>query len=531
MGCIGLRPGAFFKASLLALRRGNPSGPVRHHCNPGCGMAHLFRLIVCVLLLASGSAFAVSSQSGWLWFSGNNPADGVAYTSHQAACVAAEATFPQTVPEGFALQGYHGQGALDGGGLYPCLWKRLDVAYGNIETTQAHAAAQGSGCPPNSSLVNGVCQCKTGYQQNTGGTACEVPPPPKNKCEKLAGTSAGDYSHDSGVNEAGNAPLYGDFSLSVDGCKVEVSNPTCAKNNALGGGWFICTGRAVYSGAECSTAAACTSNKPFGNPAAPPTPPEPNPSPDPADPDAPTPKPEEPRQAPCPAGQSPGQVNGTTVCAQSGPEGSAGTSEASVKNPDGSGTTTNSTTKCTTGSKCTTDTTTCTQIAGGSNGSCSTTTTTGTIQGVCSKDPGNSVCVAGAGGSGTPSAFGGDCAAGFKAVSDDAVINAMAEETFRQNCKVNPDTDSQALAKAEALKTGNQTGDNPNNGSVTVGPGNFDTTDAIGGGSACIADKSVSVMGSSFLLPFSRVCGSLEALGMVLLACSFLLAARIVTRG
>lgn len=65
---------------------------------------------------------------------------------------------------------------------------------------------------------------------------------------------------------------------------------------------------------------------------------------------------------------------------------------------------------------------------------------------------------------------------------------------------------------------------------VSIGPASFDTSDAIGGGS-CIADKSVTIAGSSISIPFSSVCGHLAILGNVLLAVSFLLAVRIVTRG
>ncbi|MFV0678266.1 virulence factor TspB C-terminal domain-related protein [Variovorax sp. tm] len=132
---------------------------------------------------------------------------------------------------------------------------------------------------------------------------------------------------------------------------------------------------------------------------------------------------------------------------------------------------------------------------------------------------------------GTQSSFGGACASGFSAKSDDAVVNAMAEETFRQNCKVNPDDASQILGRTEAAKTGNQTGTNPNNSSVAVGAGNFDSSDAIGSSGQCVGDQTVTVLRWTATLPFSRVCSSLDMLGLALLAVSSLLAARIVARG
>lgn len=131
----------------------------------------------------------------------------------------------------------------------------------------------------------------------------------------------------------------------------------------------------------------------------------------------------------------------------------------------------------------------------------------------------------------TQTGFSGNCAAGFKAVSDDAVINAMAEETYRQNCKVNPDEASQALAKTNVDKEGSQTGTLPGNAAVSIGPGSFDTSDALGGGAACMPDLTVSVLGRPQTLPFSVLCDYLGYMGGVLLAVSFLLAARIVTRG
>lgn len=154
-------------------------------------------------------------------------------------------------------------------------------------------------------------------------------------------------------------------------------------------------------------------------------------------------------------------------------------------------------------------------------------TTTEAQSGFCEKNSKDKQCD----GEGTDTSFGGTCAGGFKAVSDDAVINAMAEETFRQNCKVNPDDASQVLGRTEAAKTGNQTTDNPNNSAASIGPSSFDNSDAIGAGAVCVADKSITLFGHTGTLPFSKVCSSLELLGIALVAVSSLLAARIVTRG
>lgn len=107
----------------------------------------------------------------------------------------------------------------------------------------------------------------------------------------------------------------------------------------------------------------------------------------------------------------------------------------------------------------------------------------------------------------------------------------MAAETFRQNCKVNPDDGETTLAKAERVKTGDRTGDNPNNDKVSISSGAIDTSDALGGAAMCIGDKTINVMGlSPVTIPFSRWCDGFPLLGNLMLACSFLLAGVIILR-
>ncbi len=110
----------------------------------------------------------------------------------------------------------------------------------------------------------------------------------------------------------------------------------------------------------------------------------------------------------------------------------------------------------------------------------------------------------------------------------------MAKEQYKRNCKLFDDMSDPAIQKfiADSAKTGDRTSELPNNSDVVIGPGNFDTSDALaGGGSGCIADMTVTVAGHAATLPFSKVCGPLVLLGNVLLMCSFLLAGRIVLRG
>lgn len=107
----------------------------------------------------------------------------------------------------------------------------------------------------------------------------------------------------------------------------------------------------------------------------------------------------------------------------------------------------------------------------------------------------------------------------------------MAEEQYRRNCEtLRTDTEPSTWVAAEGQKTGNATDGNPNNSSVSIGPGNFDQSDALGGG-GCNLNKTVVVRGYSVALPFNVLCDPLAVLGQILVAVSLLLAARIVTRG
>jgi hypothetical protein len=117
------------------------------------------------------------------------------------------------------------------------------------------------------------------------------------------------------------------------------------------------------------------------------------------------------------------------------------------------------------------------------------------------------------------------------ATGDDPILNAMAKEQYTRNCEtLRTDTEPSTWVVAEGQKTGNAMDGNPNNGTVNIGPGNFDQSDALGGG-GCSLNKTVVVRGYSVALPFNVLCDPLAVLGQILVAVSLLLAARIVTRG
>jgi len=176
-------------------------------------------------------------------------------------------------------------------------------------------------------------------------------------------------------------------------------------------------------------------------------------------------------------------------------------------------------TTCTAAGSCSTTVTTVTTVNGGSPVT-STKTTTESKGEFCFANPAAKEC-----GDGEGSSFGGSCDAGFQCEGD-AVQCAHAKETHLQNCKLNKDTPERQLY--ESSKGDEAEFDNEE--VVNVGPASFSQAPILGAAS-CISDKSISVMGSTVSLPFSRVCQYLAMLGNVLMAVGFLLSGRIIMRG
>ena len=133
-------------------------------------------------------------------------------------------------------------------------------------------------------------------------------------------------------------------------------------------------------------------------------------------------------------------------------------------------------------------------------------------------------------GDGDKSGFGGSCMAGF-ACDGDAIQCSIAKEQHARNCKLFDDQSAESkLYNENKNKSGNQTGDLPGNEAINIA-GRISSVDALGGGTAGVADVNVTVWGQSITLPFSMINPYLEYLGYLLVAVSFLLAFRIVARG
>ena len=165
------------------------------------------------------------------------------------------------------------------------------------------------------------------------------------------------------------------------------------------------------------------------------------------------------------------------------------------------------------------------EFASVTNGSSSGAGTADSMSDFCAKNPLVKMCKV----EGDSSWVGGDCAAA-PACTGDAILCAVAAQTFKTQCALSDPGTATPLYDAAKVKTGDQTIDNPKNSTVTVGAGNFDQTNLLGAASG-MTDRTITVMGSSIILPFSDVNVWLARFGIVLQAVTFLLCARIVVRG
>lgn len=497
-------------------------------------MAHLYRLIFALLLLWSGGAHAlIPKVTGW--YAPSQPSPVTYYETAEQACRGYLAVLAAANPGNtyvfVAVRG-GGTGTAD-----TCDYKSNGVngAFG--------VQKGGSVCPANSTSVTGGCSCNSPYIENSGHTACVLPP---NECQQKAGQPDTIWRYDGGYGATPN-PLASELCKAGTGtrCIVKVADPQCTQGRFAGTGnpYWTCKGMAFYtggwgSGASCDRSTAANGDGGTGT-VLPPVTAEPPPDDLPPNTAAPS---------SCPMGTFEGTINGTHTCVEDIGRPSSGSSPqtgtGTVQNPDGSTTTTTTTgtTTCTQGS-CTTTNNTTTNITGnpnstcpqgttpsgpnGSASSCTGTSTSGSTEAqseFCKDHPEDKQC----GGEG---GFAGTCASGFVATGDDPILNAMAKEQYTRNCEVlRTDTEPSTWVATEGQKTDNAMKDNPNNSTVSIGAGNFDTSDSLGGG-GCNLNKTVVVRGYSVALPFNVLCDPLAVLGQILVAVSLLLAARIVTRG
>lgn len=227
-----------------------------------------------------------------------------------------------------------------------------------------------------------------------------------------------------------------------------------------------------------------------------------------------------PAPVPCGTNQCPGTVNGATMCVpckkqqEEGPSTSASAPSGSASSPAGSTTTT----ECN-GVTCTTTTTT----KDGTGAVVGVVEKTEKQESFCKENPQSSLC--------KPSSFGGACAA--TTCEGDAVMCAIARETYKRNCEWFEDPQAQQLAQTgQSAMTGDLRPDGHPakgvEGQSLAFSSVIDQTDRLGAG--CPADVSVSVAGKSVAIPFSSMCGNLQLVGNLMVGLCMLVAAFIVFR-
>lgn len=112
----------------------------------------------------------------------------------------------------------------------------------------------------------------------------------------------------------------------------------------------------------------------------------------------------------------------------------------------------------------------------------------------------------------------------------DAIFCAIAKEQHRRACQLMDDeTPESKLYNEEKAKgrTRDVTKDLP--GNETIDLANRLNRDNVLGGASCIRDLSINVIGFGVTLPMSKICPSLQYMGMILVAIASLAAFRIVS--
>jgi hypothetical protein len=233
---------------------------------------------------------------------------------------------------------------------------------------------------------------------------------------------------------------------------------------------------------------------------------------------------------PCPKGAK-GTVNGVEVCVPYDPnknvvesvKSGTSTSTVTATTPEGATSTTSSTTAETSSSTRSGDTVSTTTTRVTTNPDGSTTKTESTEQkpaeSFCKENPTSPLC--------RESTFAGSCSANFTCTGD-AVMCATARAVNEQKClldKQSPEATLYEQSKVNGTATGVQTANH------AITSASFDSSNALGASAQCIANRSVTVMGSSITLPFSDICPYLAHLGTLLLAVSWIMAFVIVGKG
>lgn len=324
-------------------------------------------------------------------------------------------------------------------------------------------------CPANSTAVGSSCTCNSGYAPNLGGDACE-----SYTC------SAGSVYQGVEAFKVTSGQVSGQC---VEGCLVSGS----MASQGADGQWWL-SGPFVQSTTICEGAGGSGSSLPD---------------------QASTPVP-----SPCAAGTCPGTVNGQQVCAACSQQTAPGPS-SSASGPAGSSSSTSVTTCSGTGS-CTTTTTT----TNSSGTTVTNSTSSGGLGGFCAENPGSAICQS--------ASWGGACAGGFSC-NGDAVQCAMAREQHRRNCQLFETPTPESVQGEALIAEGAASGVRYSQSEVDIGA-RFTAAEVNPFSNACPPDLPLGV--GDLVVPLSNYCGTLEMLGRILVALTWISAAAwLVSKG
>ena len=502
-------------------------------------MANLYRLIFALLLSAFHfSSLALEAQKTYTW---KNPwlATGTASTK-EAACEAAHAAAvaADKTTAAFVIISISESGCYSG-------------PSSQVNTLFVVSLS----CPANSSPSGGMCVCNAGFTERNGSCVgpeqCVAPLVEVNgKCSCPAGTKEETDANglrqckpDSVCSEMAGKPLglpvtadYGSKSPSALGRMIGKPSTTCfpggcSVSGTVSGCWSAkgvagCNlTDAKFTGDKCDDKAppgGCPSGSSPSQYAAGVCIPDENKCPAGSSPSKYASGVCIPDENPCPAGQAPSKYAAGVCVPKDDP------------NADGNGETGNNS-KCPPGrvesryaaGVCIPADTTVGDGSGGGGGTtckdgkCTTTNPDGSTdekpeQEFCKENPDAPQC--------KKSNWGGSC--GSFTCDGDAIQCAIAREQHQRNCKLFDEKTSHPAYQAAVDGTDDQSADKLKGKAEQISVGtNFDQS-GFGWAKGCPADPEIALgfVQQSFTIPFSRICGPLEALslagvGITLLGC------------
>lgn len=364
-------------------------------------------------------------------------------------------------------------------------------------------------CPPFSAPDgSGGCTCSSGYAENGSQTGCVPTNSDDGYCARGAGSFAGDrvlkVPTGTGVVGTTVTGCIGGLGPLPDGSFASCAASGVATMAAQSDGQWYAWLTATYTGGTCDGTEADT--KPPNK--------EPSECADPA------------TCAP-PKGKCAGTVNGVKLwvpCSETVSERETKQQKPGT-NTDGTPgdrtETTKEETACTATSCTTTKTTQECKPDGTDCKGGTTVVSSGSKAGFCRANPDDPQCE-------DEGQFGGSCSAGFTCEGD-AALCAIAKAAQELHCG-DEEAELYDQVKGQYSEAGSLQ-EALGGGATAISSSSFDQTDATGAAPSGMQDRVISVWGHPYTVKFSVVNPWLEMLGTLAVACSLLLAARIVTRG